>query len=242
MSPRYPSLLTPPVAFFRPPATPHPDEDALGTAAAALEQGATGVEVEVHLTADGDPVIHADATLRTGLRRRPLASLSTSEVPAHVPRLAQLYERCGAAFDLALHVTDLDAVAKVVTLAGEAGGEAVQRLWLCTADWRQAASWREAASRCRLVQVTRIRRVDEGPERRAANLAGAGLDAIRLHESDWNAGMVTLVHRFGLLALAGPAPHQRQLDALLRLGVDGVSSEYAERLAESLTGWEVDRA
>lgn len=237
VAPRYPSLLSPPVAFFHPTGASHPDEDALDPIVAALEHGATGVEVRVHLTADHDPVIHAEATLRVGLRRRPLATLSTSQVPTHIPRLVQLYERGGAAFDLAVHVSDIDTVALVVALATEAGGDALERLWLCSSDWQQAASWRDAAPASRLVQAARLRRIDEGPERRAANLAGAGIDAISLHESDWNAGLGALFHRFGLLALAGPAPHQRQLEALLRVGVDGVSSEHADRLAEALAGW-----
>ncbi len=233
MAPRYPSLLQPPVAFFR-LTSGHPDEDALAPVVTALLDGVTGLAADVHLTADAHPVVHPEATVRIGLRRRPLATLASNQVPAHVPRLAVLYERCGTRFDLALHLADDAAVGRVVALAEEAGGEAAERLWLCSPDWRQAASWRAAAGASRLVDATRLRHVGEGPERRAATLASAGVDAIRLHESDWNAGLCALFHRFGRLALAGPAPHRRQLDALLRMGVDGVTSEHADRLAEAL--------
>ena len=237
MGARYPSLLQPPVAFFRYPRASHPAEDPLAPVVAALSEGASGVTGDVQLTADGDPVVHAEATLRIGLRRRALATLPTAQVPAHVPHLAQLYERCGTEFDLAVHLADEAAVSRVVALAAEAGGEAAERLWLCSPDWRQAASWRVAAGSSRLVDLTRLRHVDEGPERRAANLTNAGIDAVRLHESDWNAGLCALFHRFGRLGLAGPAPHQRQLDALLRMGVDGVSSEHPGRLGEALGEW-----
>ncbi|MDP8954058.1 MAG: hypothetical protein M3N37_03905 [Actinomycetota bacterium] len=234
MTPRYPSLLQPPVAFFRYLGVGHPDEDPLAPVAAALADGVTGVACDVHLTADGDPVIHAQPTLRTGWRRRPLAALASSQVPDGVPRLAELYERCGTGFDLAVHLVDDAAVARVVAVTGEAGGQAGARLWLCSPDWRQAASWRAAAGESRLVDATRLRHVDEGPERRAAVLAGAGIDAVRLHESDWNAGLCALFHRFGRLALAGPASHRRQLDALVRMGVDGLTSEHPDRLAQAL--------
>ncbi len=235
MAPRYPSLLQPPVTFFRYPGS-HPDEDALAPIVAALLDGVTGVTADVHLTADGQPVVHAEATLRIGLRRRALAMLTSSQVPTHVPRLATLYERCGTQFDLAVHLADDDAVGRVVALAADAGGQAAERLWLCSPDWRRAATWRAAAGPSRLVDATRLRHVREGPERRAANLAGAGVDAVLFHESDWNAGLCALFHRFGRLALAGPAPHRRQLDALLSMGVDAVSSEHADRLTGALAG------
>lgn len=201
---------------------------------AALLDGATGVTATVHLSADGDPVLHGEATVRMGLRRRPLATMPTAQVPAHVARLSQLYERCGSGFDLAVDLDDDRAVPRVMALAREAAGDATARLWLCSSDWRRAASWRAMAGDSRLVDATRLRRVDEGAERRAANLAGAGVDAARLHESDWNAGLCALFHRFGLLALAGPVAHRRQLETLLDLGVDAVSSEHADRLVEAL--------
>lgn len=234
---RYPALLQPPLAFLRFGGADHPEEDPFTPVLTALGQGVTGVVVDVHLTADGDAVVHGGPMVRIGLRRRSLDSLSTAQVPSHVPHLAELYERCGNEFDLAVHLTDDAAVAVVVGLAADAGGHASERLWLCSADWRQAASWRATAGDARLVDATRLRRVDEGPERRAANLAKAGVDAVQLHESDWSAGLCALFHRFNRLALAGPAPQVHQLDALLAMGLDAVSSEHADRLAEARAGF-----
>ncbi|MDQ3306028.1 MAG: hypothetical protein M3535_08645 [Actinomycetota bacterium] len=237
VAPRYPALLQPPLGLLRFGGANHPDEDPFAPVLTALGQGVTGVVVDVHLTADGDPVIHPAPTLRIGLRRRALDSLSTTQVPTQVPRLADLYERCGNELDLAVHLTDDAAVAVVVGLAADAGGHASERLWLCSANWCQAASWRVAAGDARLVDSTRLRRVDEGPERRAANLAKAGVDAVQLHESDWSAGLCALFHRFNRLALAGPAPQVHQLDALLAMGLDAVSSEHADRLDEARAGF-----
>lgn len=229
---RYPSLLQPPVGFARAPAG-----DARGLLAvyvAALEAGATGLEAEVHLTADGEPVLHPGPTLRTGLRRRPLRGLGRADLPPSVPGLGELYETCGTGFHLAMAVADRETAAAGVAAAREAGDGAEDRLWLYAADAGQAASWRGLSDHVRLVEVTRLRRIDTGPERRAAALAEAGIDAVHLPESDWRAGLTTLFHRFGRLALAGGAPHRRQLDALLAMGVDAVSSEHPDRVAEAL--------
>ncbi len=236
MGPRYPSLLRPPLAFLYYGGAGHPDEDPLVPVLRALAQGVSGVACDVQLTADGEAVVHPGTSVRLGVRRRPLRTLPSAQVPAHVPRLAELYQRCGADLHLAAHLSDDEAVAVVVSLAAAAGGHALERLWLCSPDWRRVASWRAAAGDARLVDATRLRHVDEGPERRAAALAGAGVDAVQLHESDWNAGLCALFHRFERLALAGAAPHQRQLDALLAMGVDGVSSEHADRLAGAMAG------
>ena len=48
----------------------------------------------------------------------------------------------------------------------------------------------------RLVNSTQLGRMKEGPERRAAMLADAGIDAVNLHHTDWTGGLTTLFHRF----------------------------------------------
>ena len=58
----------------------------------------------------------------------------------------------------------------------------------------------------------------EGPERRAAALADAGIDAVNLHHTDWTGGLTTLFHRFEVLAFGWDAQHARILDELLDSG------------------------
>lgn len=235
MEPRYPSLMQPPVAFARVPSPDGKDASgALAGYAAALEAGATGLEAQVHLTAEGEPVLHPEPYVRSGLRRRPLNDLAQTELPSSIPRLGELYQACGTGFELALDTDDDAAAAAAVAVAREAGQDVEARLWLCASDHRRAARWRRISEHARLVEVTGLRRMGTGPERRAAVLTQLGVDAIRLPETDWTAGLTTLFHRFGRLALAGAAPHRRQLDALLAMGVDGVASEHADRVAEAL--------
>jgi len=74
----------------------------------------------------------------------------------------------------------------------------------------------------------------EGAERRAAELAASGVDAINLHHSDWSGGLTTLFHRFERLTFGWDAQHERVLRGLLRMGIDGVYSDWVDRMVDAL--------
>ena len=232
MAPRYPSLRQPPLALARiggPDASP---AEMAAILAASLGQDDIGYEGRLWLTADGQPVVHHEPVVRVGLRRRPLADLPRAGMPEEVVGLDQLYETGAGRLHLALSTDDDTAAEAAVAMARAAGAES--RLWLRASAWRQAASWRALSPAVRLVDDTRLRALDTGPERRAAALSAAGVDAVQLPEGDWTPGLTTLFHRFGRLAFAGPAAHRRQLDALLAMGVDALSSDQVERLSEAV--------
>jgi glycerophosphoryl diester phosphodiesterase len=231
---RYPSLLEAPLGFAREHPRPEPGEGLLGVLRRVLALGAPGLGCPAWSCADGEVVLHHEPVVGSGFRRRPIADLPRRRLPASIPSLAEVYDACGTAFELALDLGDDATASAVVAIAGQAGGEAPGRLWLCSPDWRQAGSWRSLSADAHLVDSTRLRRMGEGPERRASALAAAGVDAVSLPEPDWTAGLTTLFHRFGRLALARAARHRRQLDALLAMGVDAVSSDHADRLVEAL--------
>ena len=153
-------------------------------------------------------------------------------LPAHIPTLEDLYASCGADYELSLDVKDAAAARVVLDVAGAAG--AVHHLWLCHPDWQQVASWRALSGDVRLVDSTRLGAMRQGPERRAAQLRAAGVDAVNLHHTDWSAGMTTLFHRFGRYAFAWDAQFERVLTALLGMGVDAVYSDHVDRMVEAL--------
>jgi glycerophosphoryl diester phosphodiesterase len=190
----------------------------------------------VWLTADGEVVLDHDGVVRTGVRRRPIRAVQRADLPAHIPTLAELYDACGTDAEVSLDVKDADAAPRVVAVAREAGGDALGRLWLCSPDWEVAASWRGLSDDVKLVDSTRLKRMKEGTERRAAAITHAGIDAVNLHWSDWSGGLVTLFHRFGRHAFGWDAQYRRQLDALLVMGVDGVFSDHVERMVDALAG------
>jgi glycerophosphoryl diester phosphodiesterase len=74
----------------------------------------------------------------------------------------------------------------------------------------------------------------DGAERRAAQLAAAGIDAVNLHHSDWSAGLTTLFHRFDRLAFGWDAQHERILLGLLAIGIDAVYSDHVDRMVDAL--------
>jgi glycerophosphoryl diester phosphodiesterase len=96
------------------------------------------------------------------------------------------------------------------------------------------SAWRPRFPDVKLVDSTRLRALREGPERRAAALAEAGVDAVNLHHSDWSAGLATLFHRFGVLAFGWDAQHDRIIRGLLAMGLDAVYSDYTDRMVDCL--------
>jgi glycerophosphoryl diester phosphodiesterase len=231
------SLLQPPIGFAHRGARAVAQENTLDAFRMARTMGATGLESDVWLTADGVAVLDHDGVVRSGVRRRTMDAVERSKLPVHIPALEELYGACGTDFELSLDVKDPAAASVAVAVARAAGGAALGKLWLCFPNWEQLAAWRSdgtVPAEVHLVDSTRLRRIKEGPERRAANLADAGIDAVNMHATDWNAGLTTLFHRFQRQAFAWDAQFERSLVTLLRFGCDAVYSDYVDRMVAAL--------
>ena len=226
----------PALGFAHRGARAHERENTIAAFLLAIRLGASGLESDVWLTADGVPVLDHDGEVRLGLRRRPIRSLARRELPPHIPSLAELYEACGTGLPLSLDVKDPAAVPRVLAVAREAGGEAETNLYLCTSNLERAHAWRSLSEGVKLVDSTRLRRIKEGPERRAAVLASVGIDAVNMHVDDWTGGLTALFHRFGRACFAWDAQYRRQLDAALEAGVDGVYSDHVDRMMDAIAG------
>jgi glycerophosphoryl diester phosphodiesterase len=232
---RLPSLLDPPIAFAHRGARAHAPENTVAAFTLAVKLGATGLESDVWVTADDQLVLDHDGTARVGLRKRSVRDLARSALPGHVPTLAELYDAVGTGLPLSLDLKDAAAARLVLAAAREAGGDAEANLWLCS-GFEQAAAWRPLSNTAHLVDSTRLRRMREGPERRAAALADAGIDAVNLHWTDWSGGLVTLFHRFRRVAFGWDCQHRHQLDDVLTMGIDGVYSDHVDRMVDALAG------
>ncbi len=200
----------------------------------ALRLGATGLESDVWLTADGVPVLDHDGFAGSRLRRRRIADVDRADLPAHIPELADVYASFGTDVDLSLDVKDPRAGAPTVAVAMAADPTAPSRLWLCDDDLDRMVSWREVSPHVRLVASTRLSRLKKGPELYAASLQQHEVDAINLHHSDWSGGLVTLFHRFKLLAFGWDAQFDRTLDDVLRMGIDAVYCDHVDRMVDAL--------
>jgi glycerophosphoryl diester phosphodiesterase len=230
--PRLPSLR-PPIGFAHRGARAHAPENTLEAFRLAVRLGASGLESDVWLTSDGHAVLDHDGVVGGRLRRRPLSEVPRSELPEHIPTLAELYEAVGPDLELSLDVKDPAAALEVVASARDHGAEA--RLWLCHPDWRLVAGWRELSPEIHLVESTRLKRLEGSPELHVARSAQAGIDVVNMHHTDWNSGLIAMVHRFDLLAFGWDAQHPRILDGLLDSGIDGIYSDHVDRMVTALT-------
>ncbi len=228
-----PSLREPPIAFAHRGARAHAPENTLEAFRLAVRLGATGLESDVWITADGVPVLDHDGIAKGRfLRRTRIADVDREALPGHTPTLADLYEACGPQLELSLDVKDAAAIDAVLEVAARAG--ALAHLWLCHPRLEVLASWRDRAGEAKLVHSTVLGRMDGGPERHAARLADAGVDVVNLHHSEWSGGLVALCHRFDLLAFGWDAQHARVLRELLDAGIDGVYSDHVDRMIDAL--------
>lgn len=232
--PRVPAVRVPPIGFAHRGARAHAPENTLEAFTLALRLGATGLESDAWITADGLVVLDHDGLVGGRFRRRSIASVNRAELPVHVPTLDDLYACCGTEFDLSLDVKDPAAATAIVDVARAAGGRAPEQLWLCHHDWELVASWRRPFADVRLVDSTLLRRMSAGPERRAAQLSNAGIDAVNLHRTDWSGGLTALFHRFDVLAFGWDCQFERHLDEALDHGVDAVYSDHVDRMVDAL--------
>jgi glycerophosphoryl diester phosphodiesterase len=226
------SLRTPPITFAHRGGRAHAADNTIDAFRLGLRLGAAGLESDVWLSADGVPVLDHDGRVKVGLRNRPITGLERRALPAHVPTLEDLYAECGTDYELSLDIKDPAAAPRVVEIARAAGGGAPERLWLCHPDWELLARWREDMPDVRLVDSTKLAAMRRGPERRAAQLSSAGIDAVNLHYADWTGGLTTLFHRFGRLAFGWDAQHERILLSLVRMGIDGIYSDHVDRMVD----------
>jgi glycerophosphoryl diester phosphodiesterase len=230
---RLPSLLERPIAFAHRGARAHSRENTLEAFALGLRLGATGLESDVWLTADGEPVLDHDGVVRIGRRKRSIAVLRRDELPEHIPGLAELVEHCGTDYALSLDLKDDRAGAAVIATVRSTAPEMMPRLWLCDPDIARLAQLRDVDGEVRLVNSTRLNRLREGPERRAATLSALGIDAVNLHHTDWTGGLTTLFHRFQRVCFAWDLQFEHVLRPILRMGIDGVYSDHVDTMVDA---------
>jgi glycerophosphoryl diester phosphodiesterase len=203
----------------------------------ALRLGATGLESDVWRTADGVLVLDHDGVVRRGLRRRPITATPRQELPPHIPDLAEVLDLCEGAerapVALSLDLKGPGTGASVVDLIRHDFPDLVASVWCCHPDVDELAALRRLDDDIRLVNSTRLERIAEGPERRAARLNDTGIDGINLHHTDVNGGLAAMFHRFRRTLFAWDLQFEDGLRRVLRMGVDGVFSDWVDRMMDA---------
>jgi glycerophosphoryl diester phosphodiesterase len=235
---RLPSLLAEPIGFAHRGARDRAPENTIAAFALALSLGATGLESDVWVTADGVPVLDHDGTVKKGLRKRAVSDLPRAELPAHVPALEELLAECGTDYHLSLDLKQPGTGQLVIDTVAAVAPDLLPRLWLCSPGVGELAALRQsdtaANQQVKLVNSTRLDRMEHGPERRAANLAAAGIDAVNLHHTDWNGGLVTLFHRFDRVTLGWDLQFEHVLRPAVRMGLDGLFSDHTDLMMSAI--------
>ena len=224
--------MNPPIAFAHRGARAHAPENTLPAFSLALRLGATGLESDVWMTADGVAVLDHDGVVRTGLRKKPISEITAQTLPQHIPTFDEFISSLDKTTHVSLDLKNLQAFEPVCRSAGNAGFP-LDHLWLCHPDWQELANRRALEPDVRLVDSTRLAKISEGTERRAASLREAGIDCLNMHYSDWSGGLTTLVHRFERLAFGWDMQFDQVLDNGFRMGLDGVYSDHVDRMMDS---------
>jgi len=231
---RLPSLLDRPILFAHRGARAHAPENTIDAFALGLRLGATGLESDVWVTADGVVVLDHDGVVRRGRRRRPIMECTAAELPDHVPSLRRLLEECGTDYHLSLDLKQDGIGPAVIDVIRSFDPDLLPRLWLCHPSLAELETLRPCDPEVKLVNSTRIGKMDEGPERRAANLADRGVDAVNLHHTDWTGGLAALFHRFQRICFGWDMQFDHVLRPAVRMGLDGLYSDHVDVMVDAL--------
>ena len=129
----------------------------------ALEVGATGIETDVWLSADGEVVCAHDAVVARGLRRRKIAATTAAELAAYgIPRIADVYGELGTAFECSVDVKTADAAPGLWSRSRATFG-ASERLWVCSPDVELLATCAPRAGARREARALRPRATRSAP-------------------------------------------------------------------------------
>jgi glycerophosphoryl diester phosphodiesterase len=228
-------MINPPIGFGHRGAKGYAPENTMESFRLALKLGATGLESDVWVTADGVPVLDHDGVVRERLRKRPIAEIARADLPEHIPDLAELCALyCDTPFHLSLDVKDPAAADPTVATVRQHAPALLPSLWLCHPAFDQVASWRYHVEP-KLVWSTNYDAIKTGPERHVAAMRAASIDVFNMHHTGWTGGLVALFHRFERLSLAWDLQHEHQLEKLLCMGVDGVFSDFPDRMMHAIS-------
>jgi glycerophosphoryl diester phosphodiesterase len=212
-----------PLGFAHRGASAHAPENTMRAFTLALSMGATGIETDVWMTADGVPVLHHGGAVR----RRPIGQLAARELPSDLPTLADLYAGCGVDLDLSLDLKDGRSVEAALQVARAAGHD-LRRLWLC-GGVQGPLSWRSVDPTVRLVAGVDPRQARPWPDL-LQRLKDGGIDAVNVRRRRWTGALVESVHDAELLAFGWDAQYRWRIRALLAMGCDAVYSDHVDRM------------
>lgn len=216
-------------------------ENTLSAFERALELHADMIETDLHLTRDGVVVIHHDASLARLGARGEIRDHTAAELEAldaargqgpveRVPTLLDLLDRFGERmqFNLELKVGEsapYDGIEATVLAQVEARGLLPRMLLSCFED-AVLHRLRAASAQARLAVLVSAYKPAQVVERAAR----VGAEALNPHISLVDRRFVDEAHAADLRVYPYTANEEREMARLLDCGVDGVITNYPDRL------------
>lgn len=232
MQERISPLIDRQITFAHRGARAHLPENTIAAFELAIRLGSTGLESDTWMSRDGIAVLDHDGVVKGKIRNKPISKFNRSELPAWIPSLDDLYQRCGSDMHLSLDIKDNNSMDAVIRTMIESGNP--KKTWLCHPDLAFLEQWIGRAEGANLVHSTRLKSMLKGPERHAATLRDLGISTVNMPFPDWNGGLVALFHRFDIFCFGWNLQYPEVLTTGLRMGLDGIFSDWPDRASDAL--------
>ena len=232
MQERISPLIDRQITFAHRGARAHLPENTIAAFELAIRLGSTGLESDTWMSRDGIAVLDHDGVVKGKIRNKPISKFNRSELPAWIPSLDDLYQRCGSDMHLSLDIKDNNSMDAVIRTMIESGNP--KKTWLCHPDLAFLEQWIGQAEGANLVHSTRLKSMLKGPERHAATLRDLGISTVNMPFPDWNGGLVALFHRFDIFCFGWNLQYPEVLTTGLRMGLDGIFSDWPDRASDAL--------
>jgi glycerophosphoryl diester phosphodiesterase len=217
----------------------HAPENTVRSVRTALALGATWVEVDVHAVEGELVVIHDESLERTTNGRGPVAEATLAELRRldagdgeRIPTLAEVFDAAaagGAGVNVELKGAGTEALVAAFARRRIALGWLPGRILVSSFD-------RDRLERVRALapEIPRGVLVDEGPVADAAFAEALGACAVHPRLDVVSEALVADAHRRGLGVHVFTVNESADIARMIDLGVDGVFTDYPDRVAAAL--------
>jgi len=211
-------------------------ENTLRSMKKALELGVHGFEFDIQLSKDNAPVVIHDETLERTTNGKGLVSdftlqelqLLDAGKGEKIPSLRNVFDlvdkRCRLFIELKAEGSTL-AVASVIKDYVSHFGWSYEQLFVCAFDHRQIAAIRTIDPQIRTCAL-----IAGIPVSLAQIAVEAGAWAINPNVHHINQALVDDAHKRGLKVITWTGNHAHDIARMKELGVDGIISDYPDRL------------
>ncbi|PYI67245.1 hypothetical protein CVV68_10930 [Arthrobacter livingstonensis] len=222
----------------------HYPENTLASFARAIELGVEGIELDVHLSGDGVPVVIHDGTVdRTTNGTGVVAEFTARQLNLldaghrqHVPSLAQVLDLAAGKVRVNIEIKDAAVVRPVL---GAVAGRAELDWFASSSDWRALAEVRRLAPDSDCYPLTLGHSIGPG----GPGDLGEALNFALMHRSSgvsvWEGCLdreaVDTIHAKGLAAWAWTVNDEGRARELAGFGVDALCADDPELIRNALS-------